>query len=69
MASNTTFLLTFGVLAAAAIPLYFFSNSASRRVRRKIYQYEVTFGLYMLTPTEKFVLSALLLSLHVFTTN
>ena len=26
-------------------------------LRRKRYQYEVTFGLYMMTPTEKFILS------------
>jgi len=28
-----------------------------RWLQRKRYQYEVTFSLYMLTPTEKFVLS------------
>lgn len=26
--------------------------------RLKVYQYEVTFALYMLTPTEKFIFSA-----------
>jgi hypothetical protein len=28
-----------------------------RWVRLKIYQYEVTFAVYMLTPTEKFIFS------------
>jgi hypothetical protein len=32
-----------------------------RWLQRKRYQYEVTFSLYMLTPTEKFVLSEWLL--------
>lgn len=29
-----------------------------RWFRLKVYQYEVTFALYMLTPTEKFIFSA-----------
>lgn len=29
-----------------------------RWIRLKIYQYEVTFAVYMLTPTEKFIFSA-----------
>lgn len=36
--------------------LYFF-NSVIRWIRLKIYQYEVTFAVYMLTPTEKFIFS------------
>jgi hypothetical protein len=32
-----------------------------RWVRLKIYQYEVTFAVYMLTPTEKFIFSMFLL--------
>lgn len=28
-----------------------------RWIRLKIYQYEVTFAIYMLTPTEKFIFS------------
>jgi len=31
--------------------------SLLRWAQRKRYQYEVTFGLYMMTPTEKFILS------------
>lgn len=36
--------------------LYLF-NSVIRWIRLKIYQYEVTFAVYMLTPTEKFIFS------------
>lgn len=32
-------------------------SSIVRWIRLKIYQYEVTFALYMLTPTEKFIFS------------
>jgi len=32
-------------------------TSLVRWVRLKIYQYEVTFAIYMLTPTEKFIFS------------
>ncbi|KAL4803319.1 hypothetical protein BDV18DRAFT_163367 [Aspergillus unguis] len=34
-----------------------------RWVRLKIYQYEVTFAVYMLTPTEKFIFNSILLTL------
>ncbi|KAF3400003.1 hypothetical protein F1880_008258 [Penicillium rolfsii] len=34
-----------------------------RWVRLKIYQYEVTFAIYMLTPAEKFIFNSLLLTL------
>ncbi|KAL4899640.1 hypothetical protein BDW74DRAFT_163030 [Aspergillus multicolor] len=34
-----------------------------RWVRLKIYQYEVTFAIYMLTPTEKFIFNSILLTL------
>lgn len=34
-------------------------TSLVRWVRLKIYQYEVTFAIYMLTPTEKFIFSTL----------
>lgn len=34
-------------------------SSLFRWLQRKRYQYEVTFSLYMLTPTEKFIFSAL----------
>ncbi|KAL4927459.1 serine palmitoyltransferase small subunit family protein [Aspergillus undulatus] len=34
-----------------------------RWVRLKIYQYEVTFAVYMLTPTEKFIFNSIILTL------
>lgn len=33
------------------------ASSFMRWIRLKIYQYEVTFAVYMLTPTEKFIFS------------
>lgn len=33
-------------------------------LQKKNYQYEVTFALYMLTPTEKFIFSASLASIN-----
>ncbi|KAJ5600404.1 hypothetical protein N7450_001471 [Penicillium hetheringtonii] len=38
-------------------------TSLIRWIRLKIYQYEVTFAIYMLTPTEKFIFNSLLLTL------
>jgi hypothetical protein len=35
----------------------FLPNSLAQWLKKKNYQYEVTFSLYMLTPTEKFVFS------------
>ena len=35
----------------------FLPTSLAQWLRKKNYQYEVTFSLYMLTPTEKFVFS------------
>ncbi|KAL2871333.1 serine palmitoyltransferase small subunit family protein [Aspergillus lucknowensis] len=39
------------------------ASALVRWVRLKIYQYEVTFAVYMLTPTEKFIFNSLLLTL------
>lgn len=38
--------------------LFFQPNDFTRWLSKKNYQYEVTFALYMLTPTEKFIFSA-----------
>ncbi|KAH8695092.1 hypothetical protein BGW36DRAFT_428980 [Talaromyces proteolyticus] len=38
-------------------------TSFVRWLRLKNYQYEVTFALYMLTPTEKFIFNSLVISL------
>ena len=51
---------TIVLLAAAAALLLaamLYPSSLLRWLQRKRYQYEVTFSLYMLTPTEKFILS------------
>lgn len=48
------------LVAACAIPFILFPTDSLRLLRRKKYQYEVTFGLYMLTPNEKMVLNSLL---------
>lgn len=49
------------VFAGAAViflfALAFYPSSLLRWFQRKRYQYEVTFSLYMLTPTEKFIFS------------
>lgn len=37
--------------------IFWMISSLVRWVRLKIYQYEVTFAIYMLTPTEKFIFS------------
>ncbi|KAL2828223.1 hypothetical protein BDW59DRAFT_159814 [Aspergillus cavernicola] len=39
------------------------ASALVRWVRLKIYQYEVTFAIYMLTPTEKFIFNSLFLTL------
>ncbi|KAJ5326389.1 hypothetical protein MYU51_010191 [Penicillium brevicompactum] len=38
-------------------------SSVFRWMRLKVYQYEVTFALYMLTPIEKFIFNTFLLTL------
>lgn len=43
------------LVAMAALTLY--PSDVLRWIQRKRYQYEITFSLYMLTPTEKFIFS------------
>ncbi|RDW83885.1 serine palmitoyltransferase small subunit family protein [Aspergillus mulundensis] len=43
--------------------LLWIASAFIRWVRLKIYQYEVTFAVYMLTPTEKFIFNSILLTL------
>lgn len=45
------------LVAMAALTLY--PSDVLRWIQRKRYQYEITFSLYMLTPTEKFIFSTL----------
>ncbi|KAF2443884.1 hypothetical protein P171DRAFT_433042 [Karstenula rhodostoma CBS 690.94] len=61
---------TIVLLAAAStllVAAMLYPTSLLRWLQRKRYQYEVTFSLYMLTSTEKFILnSALFLLLSLF---
>lgn len=57
---DTTSTATLILLAAATTLLLtamLYPSSFLRWLQRKRYQYEVTFSLYMLTPTEKFIFS------------
>ena len=51
----TALLLTTAAALLVAAMLY--PSAMLRWFQRKRYQYEVTFSLYMLTPTEKFIFS------------
>lgn len=55
--TQTLLALATTLLLAVFIPSLLFPTRILTTYRRKRYQYEVTFGLYMMTPTEKFVLS------------
>ena len=55
---STVVLLTAAAGLLVATMLY--PSSLLRWLQRKRYQYEVTFSLYMLTSTEKFILNSLL---------
>jgi hypothetical protein len=55
---STIILLSTASLLLVAAMLY--PSSLVRYLQRKRYQYEVTFSLYMLTPTEKVILSTLI---------
>lgn len=60
MESLTTFLLLAILILLFTLlisPDLIAPPSLLRWLKRKRYQYEVTFGLYMMTPTEKFILS------------
>ena len=58
---STTSNSTLAVLASLALlaftACYYFPANLLRWLERKRYQYEVTFSLYMMTPTEKFIFS------------
>lgn len=57
---DPTSLATVVLLASASALLLaamFYPSKMLRWFQRKRYQYEVTFSLYMLTPTEKFIFS------------
>ncbi|KAF2230590.1 hypothetical protein EV356DRAFT_508505 [Viridothelium virens] len=57
--------VAFSSLAAAVVlillvPIMLQPTQSLHWLQRKHYQYEVTFSLYMLTPTEKFIFNSLL---------
>ena len=54
---NTTLIALTTTSLLAAATLAFYSSSVLKWMQRKRYQYEVTFSLYMMTPTEKFIFS------------
>ncbi|KAI4785725.1 hypothetical protein E4T44_14038 [Aureobasidium sp. EXF-8845] len=56
--SLTTILAGAAIIFLFALALY--PSSLLRWFQRKRYQYEVTFSLYMLTPTEKFIFNSIL---------
>lgn len=58
--TTTPYALAGALLAITAASVLFLPTSFTQWLRKKNYQYEVTFSLYMLTPTEKFVFSTCL---------
>ncbi|KAI9703910.1 MAG: hypothetical protein M1820_005692 [Bogoriella megaspora] len=63
--SLPSFTTIVGSLGAATllillVPMMLQPTNSLRWLQRKHYQYEVTFSLYMLTPTEKFIFNSLL---------
>lgn len=56
-ASTTHYALAGTALALLTAFLLFQPNNLVKWLQKKNYQYEVTFALYMLTPTEKFIFS------------
>lgn len=62
---DAAWLATLLLVAGAALTFtatMLYPSNLVRWLQRKRYQYEVTFSLYMLTPTEKFIFSASALS-------
>ncbi|KAI5367990.1 Putative small subunit of serine palmitoyltransferase [Septoria linicola] len=58
--STTQYTAGLSLLALAAGFLLFQPTGFVKWLQKKNYQYEVTFSLYMLTPTEKFVFNSIL---------
>ncbi|KAF2202316.1 hypothetical protein GQ43DRAFT_392414 [Delitschia confertaspora ATCC 74209] len=51
-------ILLLGAATALLLTAMLYPSSFLRWLKRKRYQYEVTFSLYMLTPTEKFIFNS-----------
>ena len=50
-------IILLGAASLLLLTAMLYPSSLLRWLQRKRYQYEVTFSLYMLTPTEKFIFS------------
>lgn len=55
--SNNTLTLLGALTVLGVTACYFTPAKFVRWIEKKRYQYEVTFSLYMMTPTEKFIFS------------
>lgn len=64
--TSQTYAAIIGIFLLAMSSLLIHPTRLIRWAQKKKYQYEVTFALYMLTPTERFIFSALL-PLHLHT--
>ncbi|KAI7216752.1 hypothetical protein KC333_g4654 [Hortaea werneckii] len=68
LSPTTQYATLAALLIMAATFLLYQPTGLVRWLQKKNYQYEVTFALYMLTPTEKFVFNSILfLTLSMFT--
>lgn len=63
--STTQYTLIVSILALLAAYFLVQPTSLVKWLQKKNYQYEVTFSLYMLTPTEKFVFSTFVHPIHL----
>lgn len=59
-ATLTSTILLLALASTLLLAAMLYPSSLLKWLQRKRYQYEVTFSLYMLTSTEKFILSTLL---------
>jgi len=58
--ASTATLILLGLASALLLVAMLHPSSLLRWLQRKRYQYEVTFSLYMLTSTEKFIFNSIL---------
>lgn len=60
---NSPLMFSSTALPLSDKPQIALSNRVSNYLRLRYYQYEVTFGLYVMTATEKFVLNTIILAI------
>jgi len=60
ISSTTKYTALASIALVFLMAMMFYPASVLRWLQRKRYQYEVTFSLYMLTPTEKFIFNSIL---------